>query len=94
MDEIPTIADLGEVFSRGVSSILGLAGIALFVVLLMGGFKYITAGTDPKAVESAQKTLTYAIIGLVIILAAYLILVLIKQITGVDVTQFNITLPQ
>ena len=80
------------VFQNVVQVILGLAGIVLFILLLTGGFKYITSGGDPKAVESAQKTITYAIGGLLLILLSYLILVLIRTITGVDVTQFKITL--
>ena len=86
------ISDLQTVFERVVGAALGFAGTVLFILLLSGGFKYITSGGDPKAVESAQKTLTYAIGGLILILLSYLILVLIKTITGVDVTQFKITL--
>ncbi len=89
---IATIANLQCVFQNVVAALLGLAGIVLFVLLLTGGFKYITSGGDPKAVEGAQKTITYAIGGLILILLSYLILVLIKTITGVDVTQFKITL--
>ena len=91
--KIATIADLGVIFTNIVQDLVGLAGIALFVMLLVGGFRYITAGGDPKAVDAAQKTITYAIIGLVLIVASYLILVLIKLITGVDVTTFKVTLP-
>jgi len=87
------ISDLGGLFERIVSFALGFAGIVLFLLLIVGGFKYITSGGDPKAVEGAKKTLTYAIGGLVVILLSYLILVLITNITGVDVTKFNISLP-
>ncbi len=90
--DIATIEDLGTVFQSLVGAFLGFAGIALFALLLMGGFKYITSGGDPKAVEGAQKTLTYAIGGLIIILISYLILVLIKTITGVDITGFKVVL--
>ena len=86
------IKDLETVFGNVVRAALGFAGIVLFVLLLVGGFKYITSGGDPKATEGAQKTITYAILGLILILASYLILVLIKTITGVDVTQFKVTL--
>ncbi|MGA3291648.1 MAG: hypothetical protein ABSC49_00705 [Candidatus Microgenomates bacterium] len=88
---IATISDLESVFTRVVSLALGLAGITLFILLIVGGFKYITSGGDPKAVEGAQKTLTYAIGGLIVILLSYLILVLISKITGVDVTTFTVT---
>lgn len=87
------ISDLETVFGNVVSAALGFAGIALFVLLLVGGLKYITSGGDPKATEGAQKTITYAIGGLIVILLSYLILVLIRTITGVDVTQFKVTQP-
>jgi glucose uptake protein GlcU len=87
------ISDLGDVFDRVVGFALGFAGIVLFLLLIIGGFKYITSGGDPKAVEGAKKTLTYAIGGLIVILLSYLILVIIKDITGVDVTKFNVVLP-
>ena len=90
---IATISNLSCLFKNVVTYALGFAGIVLFILLLMGGFKYITSGGDPKAVESAQKTLTYAIGGLVLILVSYLILVLITKITGVDVTTFTIVQP-
>jgi len=90
---IAKISDLGEIFNKVVSYILGLAGIVFFVLLVVGGFKYITSGGDPKAAEAAKGTLTSAITGLVIILISYLVLALITKLTGVDVTNFKITLP-
>ena len=90
--KVATISDLTKVFQNVVMSLLGLAGIALFVMLLLGGFKYMTSGGDPKAIEGAQKTITYAIGGLLVILVSYLVLVLIQTITGAQVTQFNVVL--
>lgn len=87
------ISDLSIVFQNVVKSLLGLAGITLFIMLLLGGFKYMTSGGDPKAIEGAQKTITYAIGGLLVILASYLILVLIQTLTGAQITQFNPVLP-
>lgn len=91
-DGIATIANLNCLFGNAVKSLLGFAGIALFVMLLVGGFKYITSGGDPKGVEGAQKTITYAIIGLVVLLLAYLMLVLLHVITGVDVSRFSVVI--
>jgi hypothetical protein len=90
---VAQISDLGGLFSRIVSLVLGFAGIVLFILLIVGGFRFITSGGDPKAVDAAKKTLTYAIGGLIVILVSYLILVLIKTITGVDVLNFSVVLP-
>ncbi len=91
MSDVPQLKDLEIVFTNVVKVALGLSGVALFIMLLVGGFKFLTAGEDPKAVEEAKKTLTYAIGGLILVAAAYLVLVFIKQFTGIDVTQFKIT---
>ena len=89
---IATIENLGCVFQSIVKSFLGFAGIILFILLVVGGFKYITSAGDPKSLEGAQKTLTYAIGGLIVVLISFLILVLITEITGVDVREFKIML--
>ncbi len=85
-----TLQDLEKVFESLVTSLLALGGIVLFLMLLNGGFKYLTSGGDPKATEGAQKTLTYAIGGLVLLAGSYMILNIIKTFTGADVTNFII----
>lgn len=85
------ISDLQGLFTRAVGALIALAGIALFIMLLSGGLKFITSGGDPKALDGAKKTITYAIAGLAVILLSYLILVFIQKITGAQVTNFSIT---
>lgn len=92
INKAATIKDFEVVFGNLVTVIMALAGIALFILLISGGFRYLTAGGDPKAVEAAQKTLTYAIVGIVIVACAFLILRLIENFTGVQVTLFKVTL--
>ncbi len=90
MDDVAKLSDLDFVIERVIGAVLSLAGIVFFLLLLASGFKYMTAGGDPKAVESAKKSLTTAIGGIVFIALSYLILVLIEQITGAKVTEFTI----
>ncbi len=87
------LSDLEFVFENVVTSLLALGGIVLFLMLLSGGFKYLTSGGDPKATETAQKTLTYAIGGMVLLAGSYMILRIISDFTGADVTNFVITRP-
>ena len=88
----PTLNKLEVVFSNFVTTLLALGGITLFLMLLSGGFKYLTSGGDPKAVEGAQKTLTYAIGGLVLLAGSFIIIRLIGAFTGTDaiITNFDI----
>ncbi|EKE06406.1 MAG: hypothetical protein ACD_19C00014G0020 [uncultured bacterium] len=86
------LQDLETVFGSVVTSLLALGGIVLFLMLLSGGFKYLTSGGDDKAVAGAKATLTYAIGGLVMLAGSFLILKIIGQFTGTDtvITNFKI----
>jgi len=84
------LSDLNKVFENVVNVALAFAGIVLFIVLIIGGFRYITAGGDPKGIEGARKTLTYAIAGIVLVALAFLIIQFIESFTGARVTEFNI----
>ena len=84
------LSQLETDFESVGTSLLALGGIVLFLMLLTGGFKYLTSGGDAKAVEGAQKTLTYAIGGLVLLAGSYMLLNIIAQFTGADVTNFTI----
>jgi len=88
---VATLKGLEGLFQNFVNSLLALAGIALFIMLIMGGFKYLSSSGDPKAVEAAKNTLTYAIIGMVLIALTFLILRLVENFTGAGVTNFRIT---
>ncbi len=91
-DDVAQIACLEPLFENVLRFIIAIAGIGLFLMLVMGGFNFLFAGGDQKKLEKAKGTITGAIIGLVIIAVAYLILLLIKEFTGVDVTKFSITI--
>lgn len=50
---------------------LGILALIAVILILIGGFRWMTAGGNEEKVESAKKTLYAAIIGLVIILAGW-----------------------
>jgi hypothetical protein len=87
---VPTIQGFECLFANILSVIVTLAGIAFFIMFIVGGFQYMQTNNDPKAVAAASSTLTYAVIGLVGIIVSWLILSFIKTFTGVNVTEFKI----
>ena len=89
-DGIPTLKCLEAVFYNLLKVAVSLVTLSLFIMLLVGGFKYLTSAGDPKATEGAKSTMTYAIIGLVVIIASYLILRVIESFTGLKLTEFTI----
>jgi hypothetical protein len=87
---VPTLLCLEVVFEKILNVAVELAVVVLFIFLVIGGFKFITSGGDPKATESAKNTLTYAILGLVLLIGIWLILNFIQYFTGIQVTVFKI----
>ena len=51
--------------------ILGFLGIVAVIIILLGGFKWMTAGGNEDKVAEARKLIVSGIIGLVIIMAAF-----------------------
>jgi hypothetical protein len=85
-----TIKDLEVVFANIVKIAATLAGLGLFVMLVVAGFKLLTSRGDPQKSEEAKQTLTYAIIGLVVIVAGWLILKILGTVLGLNLLQFEI----
>ena len=90
ISDVPQLADLNTIFANILGVAARLAGLAALIMILMGGFKYLTSGGDPKATEQAKHTLTWAIFGLAALVGSWFILRLIESITGVKVSEFNI----
>lgn len=82
-----------ELLNKFISLSVGFAFVALLIMLIIGGVKFIISGGEPKHLSEAQKTLTYALIGMIMLIVAWLILQLIHAFTGVDVTKFCIGFP-
>lgn len=57
-------------------------GIAAFGTLLLAGFNYITSAGDKAKVEMATQMFTYAIIGLALVAASFIITKIIGALVG------------
>ena len=82
--------EIEQVVANVISVIVYLGFIAMLILIVMAGFKYLTSGGEPKAIQSAHQTLTWALLGVVFMAIAWLILQLIQGFTGVHITEFNI----
>lgn len=59
-----------------------LVGVTAVIMIMVSGFKYITAGGDASKVSSAKNTLVYAIIGIVVVaLAQFIVQFVINKVT-------------
>jgi hypothetical protein len=65
--------DLPTTIASLIRVVLGFLGIVAVVIILIGGFKWMTAGGNDDKVKSAKKVIISGIIGLVIVLSAFAI---------------------
>jgi len=64
---------LGAVITNIVQFLLLIVGIIAFVMFVVAGFQYLTAGGNEETVEKARTTMINTIIGIVVIAIAYII---------------------
>lgn len=82
--KVATLNCIPAVFQNIIFGAFLFAGIVAVILIIYSGIKFILSGGDPKQVEGARKTMTYAIIGFVLILLSFAILNLISAVTGVE----------
>jgi len=64
-------ADLKATVASLIRTAMGLLGIVAVIIILIGGFYWMTAGGDEGRVETGKKWIFSGIIGLAIILSAF-----------------------
>ncbi|MBI2607230.1 MAG: hypothetical protein HYW51_00130 [Candidatus Doudnabacteria bacterium] len=64
---------------RIINIALAIAGLVAVLFLIIGGFRYITAGGNEEAGESARKIITNAVIGIVVIILSFVIVRVISN---------------
>lgn len=81
---------LNVVFYSFLYKISGGIIIVLFVMIISGGFKWLTSSGDPKDIENAKGRITYAIMGLGIIIFSWIILNFINFFVKGTILEFQI----
>ncbi len=79
VDGVPTLQCLEVVYDNILFLASSLVLLVLFAMLVYGGILFITAFGSAEKVEQAQNTLKWALIGIGLFAASYLILFIIDQ---------------
>ena len=69
--DVATLACIPIVIKNVIQWALIFAGVVALFLIIFAGFKFVTSKGDPQEVDNAKKTLTYAIIGLLLILFSF-----------------------
>lgn len=83
---------ISSIISALIIIVLIVAALAFLFMLILGGIRYITSGGDKGATESARGQITAALIGLVIVFAAWAIINLINIFFQIDI--LNLSIPK
>jgi hypothetical protein len=79
-DYLVHIDNFGDLLAKAVLTLLTFAGAIAVVFLMIGGFQYVSSRGNEEAMEKAKKTVTSAIIGIVIIVMAYAIVSIVNTL--------------
>lgn len=71
--------DFNCVLRKVVNIISVIVGVIAVIMIIYGGFRYVTSGGKQESVTTAKNTLLYAIIGLVIVALAQVIVRFVLQ---------------
>lgn len=66
-----TVRSIGQTAATVVWVALGLLGVIFLALIIMAGFKWMTAGGNDEQIKSATNTIKAATIGLIIVVLAY-----------------------
>lgn len=73
-DSLSNDSDVGGVFKTVTDVLLFVVGAVAVIMLIYGGFKYVTSSGDAQAVTSAKNTIMYAVIGIVVAIMSFALL--------------------
>lgn len=62
-----------------------IAGIIFIFKIITAGYAYLSAAGDPKKFQQASDTITQSILGLVVVMSAFVIAAIIGRFTQVDI---------
>jgi hypothetical protein len=74
--------EAGDLLVTVIRILLGLISMVAVLYIVLGGYKYVTSAGNEEAAAQGRKTLTYAVIGLVIAVLAYTIVSVVNNTIG------------
>lgn len=84
------IVGLGDIISNIIGLMTILGGIWFFIQIIISAIAWISSGGDKQNLQTAQKRLTNAVIGLFIVVASYAIAGVIGLFFGLDILQSEV----
>lgn len=65
--------DIRNIIGRIIQAILGVTGAVSLLMFVYGGFLWLISGGEKEKVKKGQETMKWAVLGLAVIIGAYMI---------------------
>lgn len=79
------IGTLSVLINVIVPLLMTVGGFIFLVMLLIGAFTYLTSAGQQEQLKKAQQTLSFAFLGLLVIISSFIIVKIIGMILKVDI---------
>ena len=75
-------SNIGAIVGQSLDYVFAFAGVGLLLMIISSGFAMMTSAGDPKKLEQGKQRLTNAIIGFLLVFAAFWIVQLVGTMLG------------
>lgn len=79
---IPKVAAGQTQLDSAVNGALMVAGVVAVLFIIIGGFRYVTSQGNSDAVRTAREMIIYSIVGLVIVIMAFVIVQIVIRVVS------------
>lgn len=77
------VTSVQAVITNIINAVLSIVGLVAVAMLIYGGALIMISGGEKEKYESGKKTITYAVVGLIVVILSYAIMnFIVKAITG------------
>ena len=79
------VAKIGDIINLALPLVLTGAGLIFLVITLSAAFSILTHGDNPDALKKAYGSIVTAVLGLIIIIASFLVIKLLGVVLKTDI---------
>lgn len=70
---VPETTTIGDLVTKALNVVMPILGIAFVLMLIFGGFNFLTSAGDANKIKAAQSIIVNALIGFIIVAFAFAI---------------------
>jgi|GEM_PF-2531359 hypothetical protein len=89
VNPIPAYSNLTDLLVYIMKGFLGIIAVWAVAFIVIGGFRMVISSGNEEAVLAARKTITWAVLGLLVAVLSFAIIAIVQDLIGVNVTKYT-----